>query len=323
MEYRKLGKSGLKVSELCLGTMTFGWTTDENHSYQVLDTAFDAGINFIDTADIYSRWSPGNPGGVAETFIGKWMRGKPREQIILATKVRGRMWDGANGEGLSRVHIIKACHDSLRRLQTDHIDLYQLHWTDADTPLEETLRALDDLVHAGKVRYIGVSNYPAWQIAKALWLSDKHHLEAVVCAQPHYNLVWRGEYERELMALCAEEKIGVIPYSPLQGGFLTGKYRKGAPMPKGSRGEWNERMTRFVNDDRNMALLDAMEKIALDHGKTIAQVAIAWMLANHTVTSAIIGANTAAQLNDLLGSVTLHLSAEQKKILDDLTAWQL
>lgn len=323
MEYRKLGRSGLKVSELCLGTMTFGWTSEEKHAYEVLDTAFDAGINFIDTADIYSRWHPGNPGGIAEKIIGKWMRGKPREQIVLATKVRGKMWDGPNGEGLSRGHILQAAHDSLRRLQTDYIDLYQLHWGDADTPLEETWRALDDLVRAGKVRYLGVSNLPAWQVVKSLWISDKENLEPVVCVQPHYNLVWRAEYERELMTLCVEEGLGVIPYSPLQGGFLTGKYRKGAATPKGARGEGNERMTRFTNDDRNMALLDAMEKIATEHGKSIAQVAIAWSLANPTVTSPIIGANTAAQLNDLLGVIGWRLGAEEKKTLDDLTAWQL
>jgi aryl-alcohol dehydrogenase-like predicted oxidoreductase len=323
MEYRRLGTVGLKVSELCLGTMTFGWTSDEKNAYEVFDAAFAAGINFIDTADVYSRWAPGNPGGVAETYIGNWMRNKAREQIVLATKVRGRMWDGPNGEGLSRVHIIKAVEDSLHRLQTDYMDLYQCHAPDDATPLEETLRALDDLVHAGKVRYIGLSNYPAWQVGCALWISDKYNLASVVCIQPHYNLVWRAEFERELMPLCALEGIGVIPYSPLQGGFLTGKYRRGQAIPRGSRGEGSERMVRFVNDERNMALLDKMDEIGREHGKTIAQVALAWMLANPVVTSPIIGANNVAQLNESLGVVGFRLSAEEKKSLDDLTAWQL
>ena len=163
MEYRRLGKTGLKVSELCLGTMTFGWTTDERNAYEVLNASLEAGINFIDTADIYSRWAPGNPGGVAETFIGNWMRGKPREQVIIATKARGRMGTGPNDEGLSRLHIMSAAEASLRRLRTDYIDLYQLHWFDEETPLEETLRALDDLVHQGKVRYLGGTNFSGWR----------------------------------------------------------------------------------------------------------------------------------------------------------------
>ncbi len=323
MEYRKLGKSGLKVSELCLGTMTFGWTSDEQNAYQVFDAAFAAGINFIDTADVYSRWAPGNPGGVAETYIGKWLKTKPRDQIVLATKVRGRMWDGPNGEGLSRVHIMKAIDDSLRRLQTDYVDLYQCHAPDDSTPLEETLRALDDLVHAGKVRYLGLSNYPAWQVERSLRISECEGLTSIVSIQPHYNLVWRAEYERELQPLCALEGIGVIPYSPLQGGFLTGKYRKGQAMPAGARGTGSERMTRLMNDDRHMQLLDEMEKIARAHGKTMSQVAIAWTLANPTITSPIIGANNVTQLNEILGVVGFRLSAEEKKQLDDVTAWQL
>jgi aryl-alcohol dehydrogenase-like predicted oxidoreductase len=323
MEYRNLGKTGLKVSELCLGTMNFGWTSDEQNAYAVFDATFAAGINFIDTADVYSRWVPGNPGGVAETYVGKWITRKPRDQIVLATKVRGRMWDGPNGEGLSRMHIMRAIEASLRRLQTDYVDLYQCHAPDDSTPLEETLRALDDLVRAGKVRYIGLSNYPAWQVARALWLSDKRNLASVVCVQPHYNLVWRAEFERELMPLCAAQGIGVIPYSPLQGGFLTGKYRRGQPIPRGVRGEGNDRMTRFINDERNMRLLDEMDRLGRAHGKTISQIALAWLRANPVVTSPIIGANTVAQLNELLGALDFRLSDEEKKSLDDLTAWQL
>ena len=177
MNYRNLGRTGLKVSELCLGTMQWGWTADEATGHQVMDAFVEAGGNFIDTADIYSRWAEGNPGGVSEQIIGRWMKERGnRDQIVLATKVRGRMWDGPNGEGLSRVHIIKACEDSLRRLQTDYIDLYQTHWYDAETPIEETMEALDTLVRQGKVRYVGCSNYPAWRLMQALWASDKHNL---------------------------------------------------------------------------------------------------------------------------------------------------
>lgn len=322
MEYRKLGRTGLKVSPVCLGTMTFGWTTDEKNSYEALDAALHAGVNFFDTADVYSRWHPGNPGGVAETYIGNWMRGKPRDQIVLATKVRGKMGDGPNDEGLSRGHIMDAIDASLARLRTDHVDLYQLHYPDGTTPMEETLRALDDLVHQGKVRYIGLSNFPAWQMMQALGISAAHGLARFDCIQPHYNLVWRGEFERELRDACLSEGIAVIPYSPLQGGFLTGKYRRGAPLPAGARGSGNDRMTRFVQDERNMRLLHAMEEIGAAHGKTISQVAIAWLLADPVITSPIVGANTAKQLDELVGAVDLALSAEEKKKLDDLSDWR-
>lgn len=322
MEYGRLGKTGLKVSKLCLGTMTFGWTTDERSAYEVLNASFGAGINFIDTADIYSRWAPGNPGGVSETFVGNWMRGKPRDQIIIATKVRGRMGAGPNDEGLSRAHISSSAEASLRRLRTDFIDLYQLHWPDDETPLEETLGAMDDLVHQGKVRYLGVSNFPAWKVEKSLWTSDCSNLARVVCVQPHYNLVWRAEFERELADLCREEGLGVIPYSPLQGGFLTGKYRRGVPVPHGARGEGNDRMTRFLSEERNMALLDRLEEIGRQYGKSVAEVAIAWLLSRPGVTSPIIGANNVTQLKQLLGAADLALSAEEIKELDELTSWQ-
>src|SRR5579864_8838918 len=226
MDYRKLGRTGLKVSELCLGTMTFRWTSTEAESMQVLDRAWDAGINFIDTADVYSRWAEGNPGGVAEEIIGRWLKNKPRDQIVIATKVRGRMWPGPNGEGLSRQHIMKAIDDSLKRLQIDSIDLYQTHSPDGDTPLDETLRALDDLVHSGKVRYIGASNHAAWLLTKSLWISDKHDLARYDCIQPHYHLLNRAEVEPDLAAVCLDQGIGMIPYSPLAGGFLTGKYTR-------------------------------------------------------------------------------------------------
>lgn len=322
MQYRRLGGTGLRVSALCLGTMTFGWTTDERNSYELLNAAFDAGINFIDTADIYSRWAPGGAGGVAETLIGNWLRGKPRQEIVIATKVRGRMGPSPNDEGLSRAHILDGAESSLRRLRTDYIDLYQLHWPDDDTQFEETLYALGDLVQAGKVRYIGVSNFAAWQVMRGLWLSDCERLARFVSVQPHYNLVWRAEFEREMMAVCETEHLGVMPYSPLQGGFLTGKYRKGQPSPRGARGAGNDRMTRFVNNERNMQLLDSMQSIADSHGKTMAQIAIAWLLSKPVVTSPIVGANNVAQLAELLGVVGLHLTDDQVKSLDELTQWQ-
>jgi aryl-alcohol dehydrogenase-like predicted oxidoreductase len=321
MEYRKLGRTGLNVSELCLGTMTFGWTTDESNAYRVLNSAFENGINFIDTADIYSRWHPGNPGGVAETFIGNWMRGKPRDQVMIGTKVRGRMGSGANDEGLSRAHVLSGAEASLRRLRSDYIDLFQLHWADDETPLEETFSALDLLVRSGKVRYVGVSNFPAWKIEKSLWICEQNNWARVVCVQPHYNLVWRSEFEQEMAEFVRVEGMGVIPYSPLQGGFLTGKYRLGQPAPAGARGEGNDRMTRFLTD-RNMQLLDRMGAIGADHNKTMSQVAIAWLLSRPDITSPIVGANNVGQLEQVLGAVDMHLSADEFKILDELSAWE-
>ncbi len=325
MEYRNLGRTGLKVSELCLGSMTFGWTADEKNSYEVLDAAFNVGINFIDTADVYTRWHPGNPGGVAETYIGNWMKAsrKNRDQLILATKVRGKMGGGPNDEGLGRVHIMQAVEASLRRLQTDCIDLYQSHSSDDNVPIEETLRAFDDLIHQGKVRYIGASNYPAWKLMKALWTSDKLNLARYDCLQPRYNAVWRGEFERELQHVCKTEGVGVIPYSPLQGGFLTGKYQHQKPAPKKSRGESSARIQEFIRDPRAFAVVEKLAEIGKRHSKSVAQTALAWCLSNPIVTSPIIGANDVPQLNESLGAVGFRLSAEEKQAVDELTAWQM
>ncbi len=319
MNYRRLGRTGLKVSELCLGTMQFGWTADEATSFAILDAFVEAGGNFIDTADIYSRWAEGNPGGVSEQIIGRWMKARGnRGAIVLATKARGRMWDGPNGEGLSRVHLIRACEDSLRRLGTDYIDLYQAHSFDPDTPIDETLRALDDLVHAGKVRYIGASNYPAWRLAKALWVSDKLGLARYDSLQPHYNLAHRAEFERELKPLCEEEGIGVIPYSPLAGGFLTGKYRRDA-VPDSVRAPGIQR--RYFNE-RGFNILDKLDEIAAARGLTIAQTALAWLLTQPVITSPIIGANSVAQLNESLGAAGVRLSAEEMDALNQVSAWE-
>lgn len=319
MEYVKLGRTGLKVSRLCMGTMQFGWSLGEADSHRVLSATFEAGITFFDTANIYSKWAEGNPGGVAETYLGNWMKQAklPRDRIVLATKVRGKMGEGPNDEGLSRVHIMNAVEASLRRLQTDYIDLYQSHWSDAGTPIEETLRAYDDLVRQGKVRYVGASNYAAWELVQALWVSDRHNLVRYDCLQPHYNLLWRAEFERELRAVCKAYEIGVIPYSPLAGGFLTGKYRRDKPMPESKRAEGRKR----AMTEKNFALLDKMDEIAAAHNATLAQVALAWTMADPVVTSPIIGATSEEQLRENLGALNVNLSVEEKKALDDMTAW--
>jgi aryl-alcohol dehydrogenase-like predicted oxidoreductase len=319
MEYRKLGRTGLKVSELCLGAMQFGWTADEATSFAVMDAFVAAGGNFIDTADIYSRWAEGNPGGVSEHIIGRWLKARGnRGAIVLATKARGRMWDGPNGEGLSRGHLIRACEDSLRRLDTDYVDLYQTHFFDADTPIDETLRALDDLVRTGKVRYVGCSNYPAWRLAKALWVSDRLGLARYDTLQPHYNLAHRAEFERELKPLCKEESVGVIPYSPLAGGFLTGKYRRDS-LPPSARADGIQK--RYFND-RGFAIVDALEAIGKARNLTVAQTALAWLLTQPVITAPIIGANSVEQLGESLGTAGVRLSADEMDALDAVSAWE-
>lgn len=320
MEYRYLGRTGLKISGLCLGSMQFGWTADEPQSYQILETAFEAGINFIDTADIYSTWVEGNPGGVAETIIGHWLKrsGIPRDQIIIATKVRGRMGDGPNDEGLSRAHIMNAVEGSLRRLNTDYIDLYQTHWYDENTPIEETLYALDDLIHQGKVRYIGCSNYPAWRLTESLCKAERNRLARFDSIQPHYNLVHRAEFERELADVCLIYGIGVIPYSPLAGGFLTGKYHKGET----TEGVRSKGAQRYFND-QNWTLLEKIGVLGQKKGGySVSQIALAWLLSNHVITSPIIGPRSLEQLEDNLGSVGVRLSAEEKDTLDEASSWE-
>jgi aryl-alcohol dehydrogenase-like predicted oxidoreductase len=320
MEYRSLGHTGLKVSELCLGTMQFGWTADEPNSLMVLSAAFEAGINFIDTADVYSRWAEGNPGGVAESIIGKWIKQAqiPRDKLVLATKVKGKMGVGPNDEGLSRVHIMQAVEASLRRLGVDYIDLYQTHSYDEKTPIDETLRALDDLVHQGKVRYIGGSNYPAWRLTEALWTSRLNNLVQFISLQPHYSLARRAEFERELVDVCRNYDLGVIPYSPLASGFLTGKYQRGSSEPDSARVNGIKR--RYFND-HGWAIHEAVEKLAAQKGKSISQVALAWLLSDPIITSPIIGPRNLEQLADNLGAAGLRLTPEEKSNLDSVSAW--
>lgn len=320
MEYKKLGRTGLKVSPLCMGTMQFGWSVNEGDTHRILSATVDSGINFIDTADIYSKWVDGNPGGISETYIGNWIKQNkiPRDKLVIATKVRGEMGKGPNDQGLSRIHIMKAVEDSLRRLQTDYIDLYQSHWTDDDTPIEETLRTFDDLVKQGKVRYVGASNYAAWEMMQALWTSDKYNLTRYDSLQPHYNLIHREEFERELRDVCKTYEIGVIPYSPLAGGFLTGKYRKNEPLPESKRAEGRKR----AMTEKNFALLFEMEAMALPRKATISQIALAWVMSDAIVTSPIIGATSIAQLNENLGAMSIHLTEGERAILDKMSAWK-
>jgi aryl-alcohol dehydrogenase-like predicted oxidoreductase len=317
MKTTRLGATDLTVSNLCLGTMQFGWTADEPSSAAVMDAYAAAGGNFIDTADVYSRWAPGNPGGVSEEIIGRWLKQRGnRESIVLATKVRGEMWSGSDGQGLGRAHITRAVEDSLRRLQVETIDLYQCHWPDESTPIEETLTVFGELISSGKVRYIGASNFVADQLAAAMRVADENNLPRFSTLQPHYNLVHRKEYEAELAALCARENIGVIPYSPLAGGFLTGKYRRGQPLPKSQRaGRAKEYMT-----DQGFAAVDALDAVASAHRTSVPAVALAWELARSAVRAPIIGANTAEQLEALLPAADLELTATDIASLDAVSA---
>lgn len=320
MDYRKLGRTGLKVSELCLGTMQFGWTTDEANSREVMEAFLTAGGNFIDTADIYTTWGPRGllAGGEAEEIIGRWMKERGnRSDLVVATKVRGRMSDGPNGDGLSRRRVIECCEASLRRLQTDFIDLYQCHWVDLDTPIDETLSALDDLVSAGKVRYLGASNYPAWRLMEALWQSDKHGYARFVSYQPQYSLMERAGFEIEAMPLCKHHGLAVIPYSPLACGFLSGKYRRGVPVESIRAAEVRE----LYAHERGFAVIDELDRIARAHGKSIAQTALAWMLTNPVITAPIVGANTVAQLQDALGAAGYRLASAEVTALHNLTTY--
>ena len=318
IEYRRLGRTGLKVSPLCLGSMNFGWTADEKTSFAVMDAFAEAGGNFIDTADIYSRWVDGNNGGVSEEVIGRWLRARGnRSQMIIATKVRGQMGPGPNDQGLSRRHIFDACDASLRRLQSDTIDLYQTHFFDAETPIDETLEALDRLVQQGKVRYIGCSNHPAWRLMRALWTSDKYGLARYDSIQPHYNLVHRAEFEQELAEVCQAYGIGIIPYSPLAGGFLTGKYsREGDTDSVRAEGVRD----RYFND-AGWKVLDAVRAVAGELDTSPLAVSLAWLLAKPGMTAPIIGANTVEQLQGSLAVLDVDLTAEQMETLNDASAW--
>ncbi|MEO6874837.1 MAG: aldo/keto reductase [Opitutaceae bacterium] len=322
MHLRKLGRSDLNVSELCLGTMQFGWTADEAAAFAIMDAFAAAGGNFIDTADIYTTWGPDGikGGGRSEEIIGRWMKARGnRSQIIVATKVRGRMTEGPGGEGLAHDRVIKCCEDSLRRLQTDHIDLYQTHSADLKVPIEETLSALDQLVKAGKVRVIGASNYPAWRVMEALWRSDQNGYARFNSYQPEYSLMERALFEIEVRPLCRNYGLGVIPYSPLAGGFLTGKYRRGANVESVRASDIGKK----YGNDAGFAVIEKLESIGKTHGKTVTQTALAWLLTNPVVTAAIVGANTPGQLKDSFGVVGYRLSPAEMTALNDLTKYPM
>jgi aryl-alcohol dehydrogenase-like predicted oxidoreductase len=310
MEYRKLGRSGLKVSEICLGTMTFGTLIDEAQSQEIVDLAFDAGINFFDTADGYGK-------GRAEEILGKALQGRRREAVV-ATKFFNPMGPGPNDSGMSRVHIMNAIEDSLRRLEMDYVDIYYIHHTDVQTPMEEMLRALDDLVHQGKVRYIACSNYAAWRLSEAMHISEANGLARFECYQPQYSLVVR-DVEQELVPLCEYKALGIVAWGPMASGYLTGKYQPGQRKVPGTRSEsgwaWHERFFAANADETLAALLD----VAKDLEKTPAQVALRWVLEQPAVTATIVGVRTKAHLRDNVGATGWRLEGEALARLNEVS----
>jgi aryl-alcohol dehydrogenase-like predicted oxidoreductase len=319
MKIKRLGRSGLKVSEICLGTMTFGNQCDEPASSAIMDKAFDYGVTFFDTADVYPIGGTQESKGRTEEYIGNWLKGR-REQIVLATKFFGQMGAGPNDLGGSRKHIFQAVEASLRRLQTDYIDLYQMHFPDFETPLDETLRALDDLVHSGKVRYIGCSNYPAWWLVKALWTSDKLGLARFDSVQPRYNVLFR-HIEAELLPLALDQGIGVISYNPLAGGVLTGRYQAGQSVQEGTRFALQNAGQLYRArywQEAQMQAVDQLKQLCDERKVPMTQVALAWVLAQPAITSAIVGASKAEQLDQSLPAVELTLDEQLLAACDDI-----
>jgi aryl-alcohol dehydrogenase-like predicted oxidoreductase len=310
MQRRKLGRSGLEIAPIVFGGNVFGWTADEPTSFALLDAFVAGGFNCIDTADVYSRWVPGHPGGESETVIGNWLkrRGK-RDDVIIATKVGGDMGEGRK---LTKDYILKCADASLKRLQTDYIDLYQEHWDDDVTPVEETMEAFATLVRAGKVRAIGASNLTPARLRDSLAASAKHGWPRYESLQPHYNLVERPEYERDFEALCVEQGLGVIPYWSLAAGFLTGKYRSEADLSKSPRGAGVKKYL----DARGMRVLAALDRVAREAGGTPAQVALAWLIARPSITAPIASATSLAQWHDIAVAAQLTLSPEAIGLLN-------
>ncbi len=327
MKYKRLGSSGVKVSELCLGGMTFGEAdeksfmhkigSDEQTAFRVMSRALELGVNFIDTADVYGQ------DGLSERVIGNWFeREKRRNDVVLASKFRFTMGEGPNRTGASRYRIMRCAEASLQRLKTDRIDLYQIHMQDLDTPEEETLRALDDLVRQGKVLYIGCSNYAAYRLMNSLWTSKTEHLARFVTLQAEYSLVAR-DLEREHVPLCREMGLGILPWSPLAGGFLSGKYDRSQPLPQGTRlAKMRERYARFDNE-RGWRTLGVVKEVAAEVDATAAAVSLAWLLHKPQVTAAIFGARDLTQLESNVKATEVSLSAEQLKRLDDASAFEL
>ena len=315
MERRKLGESGLEVAPLCLGGNVFGWTADEKTSFRILDSYLDQGGNFVDTADVYSRWVPGHEGGESETILGRWFKqSRKRQQIILATKVGMEM--GASKKGLSRAYILRAAEDSLRRLQNDFIDIYQAHKDDESTPLEETLEAFATLIKQGKARAIGASNYSAARLEEALEISKQKGWPRYESLQPEYNLYDRSAYESELEPVAQKAGLGVIPYYSLAAGFLSGKYRSEQDVEGKARAY---RVKNYLND-RGYRILSALDEVAKEHGANPAKVALAWLIARPSIAAPIASATSTEQLKDLVGAVELKLSPEAITKLDEASA---
>lgn len=318
MGYRNLGRTGVQVSSLCLGCMNFGATTPEEEAIQIIDRALDGGINFVDTANVYSR-------GVSETILGKALqRNKQRDKVVLATKVHGIMADDdVLAYGNNRRHIIEQCEASLKRLQTDYIDLYQIHRPSSDTPIDETLRALDDLIRAGKVRYIGTSSYATWQVLESLWVAKEYGLNRFISEQPPYHLLDRS-IERELIPMAQTYGLAILPWSPLARGFLSGKYKRDGDFPEGSRfasdaknqsGAFIERRKQHFSD-LAFSVIEVVEALAEEKNVSMAQVALAWVVNQPGVTSPIVGPRTMAHLEDNLGALEVTISEEDRERLD-------
>jgi aryl-alcohol dehydrogenase-like predicted oxidoreductase len=316
MNKRKLGNSGLEVAPLALGTNVFGWTIDEATAFKILDAFVAAGFNLVDTADVYSRWAPGNHGGESETIIGNWIkRTGNRDKVLIATKVGMEM--APDKKGLSKPYILRAAEDSLRRLQTDRIDLYQAHQDDPNTPLEETLSAFAQLIQQGKVRAIGASNYSAKRLSEALQISKQKGLARYESLQPEYNLYDRAEYETQLEPICLQNHLGVICYYSLASGFLTGKYRSQKDLSKSPRGQ---KVASYLND-RGMRILKALDEVSQRFNSTPARVALAWLIARPSITAPIASATSLEQLNDLIEATKLQLDQAAIEQLNKASAW--
>jgi aryl-alcohol dehydrogenase (NADP+) len=320
MQHVRFGRTGLQVSRLCLGTMTFGLQCDEKTSFAILGAAAAQGITFLDTADVYPLGGTNATAGRTEEIVGKWLKGK-REQFILATKCSGKMGEAPWQQGTSRKHVLHAIDASLKRLGTDYVDLYQVHHFDPHTPVDETVEAFDAVVKAGKARYVGVSNYHAYRVARALGRSEALGLARLVSVQPRYNLLFR-QVERELLPLCEEEKLAVIPYNPLAGGLLTGKHRRTAPPPEGSRftlGTAGKMYSERYWQEREFATVDACVGLAHQAGVEPATLAVAWVLAHPAVTSVLIGASRPEQLAASVAAAEYRLDPKLKQTLDQLS----
>ena len=317
MQRRRLGNSGLEVAPLAFGGNVFGWTVDEQTGFELLDAFVSNGFNLVDTADVYPKWVPGNQGGESETMIGNWLRRSGRRQdVVIATKVGVEM--APDRKGLSKEHILRSADESLRRLQTDYIDLYQSHRDDAETPLEETLSAYDQLIKEGKVRAIGASNYSTARLEEALSVSKRLGLPRYESLQPLYNLYDRGVFEEELEPLCERENIGVIPYYSLAAGFLSGKYRSEADLAQSARGD---SVKKYLNE-RGLGILEALDEIAAKYSSTPARVALAWLIARPSITAPIASATSLDQLNDLIEATRLDLDQESIEMLNRASAEQ-